>query len=214
MDFNGRAVRIVAGQHGNEKGPVRALISRGCDFILGNPEAGERNVRYIDQDLNASYGVDTGTFESKRSQKILDLISPEDVVIDFHTTSAKGPPFAILTDKVMLPLAERTGLAHAVLMTHNIKKGHALINVRDGIAVEISGYDTQESFDTSLSVLDALASRRSSPLTLYEVYGLITEPGVYENFVECEDGFYPVLVGEESYDFIGLKARRIDWLTD
>lgn len=210
MDFNGRTVRIVAGQHGNEKGPVRALISRGCEFVLGNPEAGEKNVRFIDQDLNASYGVDTGTLESKRSQEILDLIPPQDVVIDFHTTSAEGPPFAILMNKAMLPLAERTGLTRAVLMTHNIKKGHALINVRDGIAVEISGYDTQESFDTSLSVLDALESRRSSPLTLYEVYGLITEPGNYKNFVKCEDGFYPVLVGEESYDFIGLKARKVN----
>ncbi len=210
MEFNGRTVQIVAGQHGNEKGPVRALISRGYEFVLGNPEAGNKNVRFIDQDLNASYGVYTDTLESKRSQEILDLIPLQDVVIDFHTTSAKGPPFAILMDKAMLPLAERTGLTHAVLMTHNIKKGRALINVRDGIAVEISGYDTQESFDTSLSVLDALESGESSPLTLYEVYGLITEPGVYENFVECEDGFYPVLVGEESYDFIGLKARKVN----
>lgn len=210
MDFNGRTVRIVAGQHGNEKGPVRALISRGYDFILGNPEAGERNVRYIDQDLNASYALDTHTLESKRSQEILDLISPEDVVIDFHTTSAEGPPFAILLDRTMLPLAERTGLAHAVLMTHNIKNGHALINARDGIAVEISEYDTQESFDVSLSVLDSLEREKSSPLSLYEVYDLITEPGQYENFVECKDGFFPILVGEESYDFIGLKARRID----
>lgn len=210
MEFNGRTIRIVAGQHGNEKGPVRALISRGYDFILGNPEAGEKNVRYIDQDLNASYGTNTDTLESRRSQEILDLISSENVVIDFHTTSAKGPPFTILMDRAMFPLAERTGLTHAVLMTHNIKKGHALINVRDGIAVEISGYDTQESFDASLSVLDALESGRSSPFTLYEVYDLITEPGEYENFVESKDGFFPVLVGEESYDFIGLKARKVD----
>lgn len=210
MEFNERPVRIVAGQHGNEKGPVRALMSRGYDFVLGNPEAGERNVRFIEQDLNASYGVDTDTIESKRSKEILNLISPQDVVIDFHTTSAKGPPFAILMDRTMLPLAERTGLAHAVLMTHNIKKGHALINARDGIAVEISGYDTEESFEASLSVLDFLESSRSTPLSLYEVYGLITEPGEYENFVECVGGFYPVLVGEESYDFIGLKARKVD----
>jgi len=209
MEFNGRTLHIVAGQHGNEKGPVRALTSRGYDFILGNPEAGEKNVRYIDEDLNASYDVDTNTRESRRAQEILDLIPSQDIVIDFHTTSAKGPPFVILTDKAMLPLAQRTGLTHGVLMTHNIKKGHALINARNGIAVEISGYDTKESFDTTLSVLGSLESGVSSPLTLYEAYDLITEHGEYENFIECEDGFFPVLVGEDSYDFIGLKTRKI-----
>ena len=209
MEFSGRKIQIVAGQHGNEKGPVRALISRDYVFVLGNPEAGEKSVRYVDQDLNASYGIECPALESRRAREILDLIPSADVVIDFHTTSAKGPPFVILTDKAMLPLAKRTGLAHAVLMTHNIKKGHALINARDGIAIEISGYDTKESFDTTLSVLDTLESGRSDSLSLYEVYDLITEPGEYENFVECKDGFIPILVGEESYDFIGLKARKI-----
>lgn len=210
MQFNGRTIRIVAGQHGNEKGPVRALKSRSIDFILGNPKAGEENVRFIDQDLNASYGTDTGAYEATRAREILELIPKDEIVIDFHTTSAKGPPFAILMDRAMFPLAERTGLSHAVLMTHNIKKGHALINARNGIAVEISGYDTQESFETSLEVLDELESEISSPLTLYEVYDLITEPGEYENFVEHKDGFFPVLVGEESYDFIGMKARKLN----
>lgn len=209
MDFQGRNIRTVAGQHGNEKGPVRALESLGTEFILGNPKAGEANVRFIDQDLNASYGTNTDAYESTRAQEILNEISEDEVVIDFHTTSAKGPPFAILMDLHMLPLAERTGLSHAVLMTHNIKKGHALINARDGIAVEISGYDTEESFDTSLRVLRNLESGKSSPLTLYEVYDLITELGEYENFVEHENGFFPVLVGEESYNFVGLKARKL-----
>lgn len=210
MELNGRAIRIVAGQHGNEKSPVRALESRGMDFIVGNPKAREGNVRFLNQDLNASYGTANDSHESMRAQEILREIPESDVVIDFHTTSAEGPPFVILMDVALLPLAERTGLKHAVLMTHNIKKGHALINARDGIAVEISGYDTQESFDTTLTVLDNLESGGVSPLELYEVYDLITEPGEYENFVECKDGFYPVLVGEESYDFIGLKARKLD----
>jgi len=210
MQFNGRTIRIVAGQHGNEKGPVRALESRGVDFILGNPKAAEENVRFIDQDLNASYGTGTDAYEAARAREILEMIPKDDVVIDFHTTSAKGPPFAILMDRAMVPLAERTGLSHAVLMTHNIKKGHALIDARDGIAVEISDYDTQESFDETLAVLDTLERGDSSPLALYEVYDLITMPGEYENFVEHKDGFFPVLVGEESYDFIGMKARRLD----
>ena len=209
MEFNGRTVRIVAGQHGNERGPVRALEAYGIDFELGNPKAYEKNVRFIDQDLNASYNVDENTHESARAEEILGCISPDDVVLDFHTTSAKGPPFAILTDAAMIPLAERTGVRYAVLMTHNIKNGHALINVRDGISVEISGYDTQSSFDNTLLITDHLKSGKRTQLELYEVFERITEPGDYENFVACADGTIPVLVGEESYDFIGLRARKV-----
>jgi hypothetical protein len=209
MELNGRAIRIVAGQHGNEKGPIRALEACGINFELGNPRAYEENVRFVDQDLNASYGTNTNTYESTRAEELLAQISPDAFVIDFHTTSAKGPPFVILTDMAMLPLAERTGLKHAVLMTHNIKNGHALINVRDGISIEISGYDTQGSFDTTVSIIDFLKSQKIGRLEVYEVFGRIIEPGSYENFVVCDDGTIPVLVGEESYDFIGLRARKL-----
>lgn len=210
MKFQDKNIRFVAGQHGNEMGPVRALESLGIDFVLGNPRAREAGKRFIDQDLNASYGPTSNSYEAKRAQEILEEISKNEVVIDFHTTSAKGPPFTILMNRTMLPLAERTGLSVVVLMTHNIKKGHALLNARDGIAVEISGYDTQESFDTTLDVLRNLESGELFPSTLFEVYGIITEPGDYENFVEHKDGFFPILVGEESYDFIGLKARKLN----
>lgn len=209
MDFNGRAIRIVAGLHGNELAPVRALTARNIDFLPGNPRALERNTRLIDKDLNASFGIETEGYESGRAKELLALISLDEVVVDFHTTSAKSPPFVILTDRAMIPLAERTGLKHAVLMTHNIKEGHALINFRDGISIEISGYDTQESFDITLSVIEYLESGKHSSLELYEVFEKLVEPGEYRNFEQCDDGSFPILVGEDSYDFVGLKARKI-----
>lgn len=199
----------MAGLHGNEQAPVHALVSKGISFISGNLEALRSGVRFIDTDLNASFGIETEGYERDRAKEILALISPDDVVIDFHTTSAKGPPFAILTDLAMLPLAERTGVAYAVLMTHNIKNGHALINVRDGVSVELHGYDTEDSFKTTLDVINHLESGAISQLELFEVFEKITEPGTYENFVPGADGTVPVLVGEESYNFIGLRARKL-----
>ncbi len=209
MEFNGKPIRIVAGLHGNEQAPVRALTAKGIDFLPGNPKALERKERLIDSDLNASFGIEAEGYEPERAKEILTLISPDDVVVDFHTTSAKGPPFAILTDLAMLQLAERTGVAYAVLMTHNIKNGHALINIRDGISVELFGYDTEDSFNSTLDVLSHLESGAISQLELFEVFEEITEPGTYENFVPGADGTVPILVGEESYNFIGLRARRL-----
>lgn len=209
MNFNGRQIQLVAGLHGNERAPVRALESLGKEFILGNPEAFSRNVRFIDEDINASFGLKDKSQESRRAQELLELIPPESVVIDFHTTSALSEPFVILTDAQMIPLAERTGCTYAVLMTHNIKEGHALINHRDGISVEISGYDTPEAYAAAKLIIESLESGVTSPITVLEVFGTITESGDYTNFIEHSQGFIPVLVGEESYDVIGLKARLL-----
>lgn len=210
MEFEGRQIQFVAGLHGNEKAPVRALRDMNIDFLLGNPIAYEKNARYTDTDLNASFGTNFTGYEHLRAQEILKEVSSEAVVVDFHTTSAVTDPFTILVSVEMLPLAARTGLSNAVLMSHNIKESHALINHRDGISVELSGYDTQESYEMTRRVIEHLVSGESVPLTVYEVYERITEPGDYVNFVDHAHGFIPILVGEESYDFIGLKARRLD----
>jgi predicted deacylase len=208
MNWNERTIVLVAGLHGNERAPVRALAASGRPFVHGNPSAYEKNVRFVDADLNASFGVLGGTSEASRAEQLLTEIDESDLVVDFHTTASRGPTFAILTDIAMLPLARKTGLTHAVLMTHNIKKGHALINYRDGVSVEMSGHDTEESFETTLRVVECLEYGARGVMEVYEVYGVITEPGEYENFVLHAGGFYPVLVGEEAYNFIGLKARK------
>ncbi len=62
----GAHVVIVGGTHGNEPGGVKAIVelhrafrygtvrlNQGkISFLLGNPKAYEKNVRYIDSDLN------------------------------------------------------------------------------------------------------------------------------------------------------------------
>ncbi len=181
----------------------------GLEFILGNPQAFAANKRFIDRDLNASFETGGDSYEERRATEILGEVDTGNFVIDFHTTSSVTEPFVILTNKKMLPFAEFTGLKSVVLMTHNIKKGHALIDHRDGMSIEISGYDTPEGYRDTRSILRALESGTSTPITAYEVYGRITEPGTYVNFQQHPDGFYPIFVGEEAYDFIGLKARRI-----
>lgn len=208
MTLNGRSVHFIAGLHGNEKSPVRAMRDQSFEFTLGNPPAYEKNVRFIDFDLNASFKRAGDDYEAKRAAELLELIGENEIVVDFHTTSAVTESFVILTDINMLPYAEFTGLKHAVLMTHNIKSGHALINHRNGISIELSGYDTEDSYNETRSILSRLEQERRSPITLYEVYDRITEPGDYVNFQENADGFYPILVGEEAYNFIGLKARK------
>lgn len=215
MQYEKRKIRIVAGIHGNEKGPVRAIRDSKIPFILGNPCAYKKDVREIEQDLNASFGTKNKTYESLRARELLKKISAKDIVVDFHSTSAKTPAFVIVTDLSLLPFAKQTGLSKAVLMSYNIKKGHALINHRDGISIETSGYNSQKSYRATLAVLLNLQKTKpvQKPITIYEVYGKITRKGIYKNFVYHRDGFYPVLAGGKSYDFFGLKARKLEKIT-
>jgi len=202
-------VVFVAGLHGDEQAPVMALTENGIKFILGSPKAQEKGVRFTDQDLNASFGIENNSYESKRAAEILEEIDSGKLVVDFHTTSAETPPFAIVVNEKMIPLAAKTGLEYVVIMKHNIKNGHALINYRDGISIESGKHDAKESYDLTLRIVENIRSAKERPIKIYEVYDKITEPGNYENFVEHSDGFIPVLAGEKAYDFYGLEAKRV-----
>jgi len=202
-------VIFVAGMHGNERKPIDALREHNIPFVLGNPKAYEQNCRFIEYDLNAAFGVTPSNYETQRAAEILNEIDEDKFVVDFHTTGADTPPFVIIVDRDMLRLAARTGLTNVVLMEHNIKEGHALINHRRGISIEAGQHDTPASFETTLRVVKNVLKGEEHPVRLYKVFDKITKPGDYVNFQEHKDGFVPIFVGEPAYDFIGLKAAEI-----
>lgn len=204
-------IMFVAGMHGNERLPVQALGENGIDFILGNPRAYERNVRYTEQDLNASFGLGDSSYEARRAGEILDQIPKDACAVDFHTTEKEPRPFAIVVDEKMIWLAARTGVERVVIMTHNIKEGHALINYRDGISVEAGMHESLKSYAATLEIVKNIRGGMWHPVAVYEVYGTLNEPGVYKNFTAHADGFIPVLANESAYErqgIFGLKAKR------
>lgn len=200
---------FVAGIHGNEQMPVRALTKNNIPFIIGNLRAKKKNIRFIDNDLNASFGLKARGYEPQRAKEILKQIKTKDLVVDFHTTTAKTPPFVIIVDKKMLKFAASTGLKRVVLMKHNIKNKHALINYRQGISVETGNHNSKKSFDTTLRIVKNVNVKKQHNIELYEVYDKILKPGIYKNFKQHRDGFFPVLAGEKAYNFYGLKAKKI-----
>ena len=100
---------IVSGTHGNEINPIWAvdkfkkLIGFNCkdrnlEFILGNPEAYKRGLRYIDIDLNRSFNVNKTSanqnlYEIERAEYLLRNFGikgsqPCHIAIDLHTTTS------------------------------------------------------------------------------------------------------------------------------
>ncbi len=114
----GPVVTIMGGVHGNEPCGVDAInmlkdslkIKNGkVHLIFGNPRAIENNVREMELNLNRSFRDDKnmsdfekGTYEYARSRKIMPYLDESDVLLDIHSTSAKGtPPFIICSEKSM-----------------------------------------------------------------------------------------------------------------
>ncbi len=102
---------IVSGTHGNEINPIWAVEKfkksinfnntdndSNLKFILGNPEACEKGLRYIDVDLNRSFNVRRTTFnkyfnEIRRADFLLKNFGvngkyPCNIAIDLHTTTS------------------------------------------------------------------------------------------------------------------------------
>ena len=102
-------VLIVSGTHGNEINPIWAVEKfkksinfknndSNLKFILGNPEACEKGLRYIDADLNRSFNVKRTIFnencsEIRRADFLLRNFgingeNPCQIAIDLHTTTS------------------------------------------------------------------------------------------------------------------------------
>lgn len=205
--------QFVTALHGNEIMPTLALASASVSQIIANPRALARGVRFIEKDLNASFGTSGNSYEELRARELIDVLDRRKLVIDFHTFPCESDPFAIIVDLKMLPLASTLGLKHVVYMKYNIKGGHALINHFHGLSVEVGGHKEESSFTTTQMIVHRLGSKtpRRQPVRVYEVFGKIEKKGKYHNFVE-HDGVIPVLYGESifyDYGCYGLKAREI-----
>jgi len=205
--------KLITAVHGDEYIPTLALVSKGVAQVIGNPRALALRKRYVEQDLNASFGTSGESYEEKRAHELGELLDPRKLVIDFHTFSIESEPFAIVVDLAMLPLASSLGLRKVVYMKHNVKEGHALINLHKGVSVEVGRHGDPISFERTLRIVGRLNKYGIKParVKIYEVYGQINKRGKYINF-EKNNGVIPVLYGEHAYDelgYYGLAAREI-----
>ncbi|MBC2735237.1 MAG: aspartoacylase [Desulfobacteraceae bacterium] len=122
-------VFVVGGTHGNERTGVTlvqhwllnpAEVQRQTfttELLLGNPEAIQKNVRFIDRDLNRSFlsqyinGKTAETHESARAREIVANLQSghtgkRTFAIDLHTTTAHmGITLITNTDPVNLAIA-------------------------------------------------------------------------------------------------------------
>ncbi|MBT4174511.1 hypothetical protein HOC80_02925 [archaeon] len=178
-------------------------------FIKANYRAYQERKRFIDKDLNRVFpGNKEGCYEERLAYDLVKILQQMDLVIDLHSTKAKSDPFFILTrkDESLLNLISGRGINKVCLMNSDVANGKALIDFCRGFSLEIPEGSKIDR------IVDFIISLLGCHLEVFSVYRIINKNILFaENFKELslfEETFYPVLFGEDDYEFTCLAAKK------
>lgn len=232
---------LLGAQHGNELLGQRlyAHIARSRPQLMpfityktANLKAYRQGVRYVESDMNRSYTGKTRTYEERRAKQILRYITQNkfDLVLDLHTTTCKQPPCFIVAD--MTPhinsYLRASSIHQIVQMKHQIVTASLIGTCPLALSIEIN--ETEAMNETLLDLLcddiERYLSKKAGEVskTIYQVSDLLLKTEIDEqealtlrNFHRSSEGFYPILVGENSYkrqtEYLGFKAYKIQSVT-
>lgn len=228
-----KKILILGSQHGNELlgETLHAYIQKQrpellpyITYLPGNIRARQQNVRYIESDLNRSYNGRRTTYEERRAGRILAYIKRHafDLVLDMHTTTCQQPPCLIVAspDGAIAPFLRASSIDTVVHMNHDIVRTSLIGVCPEAVSIEVNRRTLSRALMTALS--DDLqryidSNTTYAEKTVYEVGDLLKKTELSEeeastlcNFQKSPLGFYPVLVGENSYKkqttYLGFKA--------
>lgn len=182
------------------------------EIILGNPKAREKEVRFIESDLNRSFNK-IETYESDRARELQTILKNKDFIIDLHTTSAVMDPVAIITNDEQLQLVAKTGMKKVVFMNKDFSIGGSLIeNIPNSFSIEFHP-DEGSCNKVKDYIRSAFNGKQiSNEFEIYEVIEIVK--GEYDpkirNLEILPDGTYPIFSGERSYKGISfLRTRKV-----
>ncbi len=103
----GKTVAVFCGVHGNERAGVEAvrqvleeveIVSGKVFFVFANPGAIEKNVRYVEKNLNRCFLKNNigETIEEKRAIELMKILDECEILLDIHASNnPQSTPFAI-----------------------------------------------------------------------------------------------------------------------
>jgi len=230
---------VVCCLHGNEPYGLEVVkrLPASVQYFIGNENALEKNVRFIDVDLNRCFpGDPEGNYEERRAVYLVSKLKDFDYIIDLHSTSNECPIFGIVTriNKNKIFLAESLGLNKLVLMPRRVAKGKALIDyVKCGISLEVGPHNRKENSEEILSAIRNLLNNptQNKELEIFIAGNEIRKEGervIIQNFQEIKKGelimdgnkkqyadedFIAILVNEAAYkNILCIKAKRMPLL--
>lgn len=230
---NNQKILFVVASHGDEPIGLNAVkelkklknISK-FDYIIANPQALKKNVRFIDSDLNRIYpGKLKGNNEERIADRILKYVQRKnyDCVVDLHGTISRTGVFAIITklNKKTLKLALMFGVNKIVIWPESGESCGSLSTfMKCGIEIESGPKDSIaalkklkniliEFLDNSGKVMDMKSKLKEKEF--YTVIGKIKKPvnGITFRDWEKTKNFYPLFVGQ--YEGIACyKLKKVN----
>lgn len=232
------SILLLGFHHGNEKLGEHLLrymrksrpdlLSR-VDYKVANLRAKKLGVRYLESDMNRSYTGKSATYEMRRAARVLREIKAKDygIVLDLHTTTCVQPPcFIVAETQTNRDFLMASSIEKVVVMQHEIVRSSLIGNFPRSVSIEINENEAAKErtlerlCDDIKRFIDG--SSLGEPKEIYEVNGLLkkseislSDAATLRNFTRSPLGFYPILVGENSYKkqthYLGFKAvnRRI-----
>lgn len=175
---------VLGGTHGNELLGIRLVESLqrdplpGVDAVIANPLAVQRAVRFVETDLNRSFGDQPDdTWERRRAKELTDLFGKYDIVLDFHNTQtpANNCCFTgIDSDPRLYVVAAKLGLRHCIQATYDCLNKYSP-NV---LSVEISVDDRWDSVlywrDMVRQITNGKVTRKQRALQVYRYARRVT----------------------------------------
>lgn len=201
------------------------------DWIIGNPKALKKNVRFIDKDLNRSApgNLKSSYYEERRAAEIILLAEKYDLVIDIHGTNSQCGVVKVIP----FPTPRNIELARAIPLSRNIiwyvessQTAGPIVQHTEVPAIEIEcGPKDSPAVSKKLeeTLEQILKSNRTDSLFIdnneieqefYSVYGSIkSKPGPnlkdFELVKEKNESFYPFLSVNQYDGIICYKIKPL-----
>lgn len=211
-----RNLLFISSTHGDEGFSVDVLKDLeqtydpqlyGYDWVIGNPRALDKNVRFTEKDLNRSAPGDLASpvYEERRAAEIVKLSRNYDAVIDIHSTVADCG----LVKLIPYPTAENMALARSIPLARNVIWYAEESAIQGPLtqhtlcpAVEIEcgpKMGEQITKDLKECIGRLLVANISGELTIpeqeyYSVYG--PQPGATDNTIK---DFQEITTGDETF---------------
>lgn len=231
-------IGILVCVHGNEQYglKIKEILNNKFEFIVANPLAVEKNVRFVDANLNRVFpgNKNSNLYEEKRAFELAKEIDNFSKLIDLHSTSEKMDLTGIISypfDKEKMDFVKSLKLKKLVLMPESFDEGTSTdkyhnccvcieIGPHDGKNISLEVINLLENIGENISYFDGevfeifkVISKEKNCISYVKNYKFVKKGDpIMQNLdgeIICADfDFYPVLANEISYDEILCFATK------
>jgi succinylglutamate desuccinylase len=215
---------IIGGTHGNEPVGIKSIENltiksqhHSYQTFVGNPKAYNIQKRYVDSDLNRSFG-DSGKakgYELERSKELTDQIQGQfDFILDLHTTTSNMGLTVILTK------IDETSLRAACYLQELIPDLKIIVSMRAGADCPYTSALAQSALTVEFGPVSNNVVATSLVKSMHDLINKVLSFDFKQNYnyekIECyqvfgiqsypEQGGWMIHQDVDGHDFNALKS--------